>query len=64
MIYDLLAAAGTGGKTEGNMLDFINTFLICAFLRPSFTWPLSIIYDTQFQTKKMYLKTYESIIVS
>ena len=31
--------------------------------QPSFTWPLSIIYDNQFQTKKMYLKTYESIIV-
>ena len=34
------------------------------FLKPSFTWPLSFIYGTQFQTLKNVLKTYESIIVS
>ena len=33
-------------------------------LKPSFTWPLSIIYDTRFQTLKKYLRTYESISVS
>ena len=26
------------------------------YLKPSFTWPLSIIYDTQFQTLKNVLK--------
>ena len=42
-------------------------FLVDSYIRPcipSLTWPQSIIYDTQFHTEKMYLKTYESISVS
>ena len=44
---------------ENKMYRYENTCL-----KPSFTWPLSIIYDTQFQTKKMFLNPFESIIVS